>query len=759
MKKSIFVFLFSLVFANSGIVFAENTKGKDRENKPDTIFAQFLNEIVVTTSSKETNQLKTLPGSVSVISPLQIDGMRIEDVIDLSATVPNFFIPDYGSKMNAPVYIRGVGNRSSGQASGMYIDNVPLLNKSTYDFDFIDVQRIELLRGPQGTLYGRNAMGGILNVYTPSPLDYQRTKISITNGNYGLMQLKASNHSKLNEKAGLSIGAYADMNDGYFTNEYTGKKADESRSYGNHLKFDYKFSDSFKSSFIVDYDYTKQGAFPYKQYIKEDDIAKPVNYNDEGSYLRHMGLGALNLEYKNKAIVVNSTTSYQLLDDDMMMDQDYTTLSLYNINQKQKQNAFTEEITVKSNTKNNYQWSSGVYGFYNHFKTDVNVNLEEDGIQKMVQPQFDAAAAQGGPKMTVLDSVIPIPASIKTPGYGFAIFHQSTYNNLFFDGLSITAGIRLDYEKVNMDYNTYMGMNLNVQPPGGRPSYNMKPDTMMVGSESLDFIQILPKVALKYEFNRRHYVYASVAKGYNPGGFNIQLLSELAMMSLFNSFNPNGEPVNVKDALAYDPETSWNYELGYKGEIIRNVLSTELALFYIDINDMQLTKFANTGAGRMLTNAGNAVSKGLDFTLNYRVLPELSFSVNYGYTHATFKDYNNGKSDFSGKYLPFTPRQTFSLRGAYVKNLQNSFVDRFNLQAQYNGAGKIFWTEANDIEQDFYGLLNFKAGVSKGLLSLNVWGKNVLDRDYNTFYFESMGNSFLQQGKPATYGVDVVVAF
>ena len=129
--------------------------------------------------TKETNDLRTLPGAVSILSPQAIATRQIDALKYISAFVPNLYMPDYGSKMTSAIYIRGIGARSSGQSIGLYVDNVPYLDKSAFDFELNDIQRIEVLRGPQGTLYGRNAMGGIVNIYTLSPFDYQGTKVTM----------------------------------------------------------------------------------------------------------------------------------------------------------------------------------------------------------------------------------------------------------------------------------------------------------------------------------------------------------------------------------------------------------------------------------------------------------------------------------------------------------------------------------------------------------------------------------------------------
>lgn len=143
------------------------------ENVNDTIKTYNIGEVIVTSSTKETNDLRTLPGAVSILSPQAIATRQIDALKDISAFVPNLYMPDYGSKMTSAIYIRGIGARSSGQSIGLYVDNVPYLDKSAFDFELNDIQRIEVLRGPQGTLYGRNAMGAS-STSTPSPPSISR---------------------------------------------------------------------------------------------------------------------------------------------------------------------------------------------------------------------------------------------------------------------------------------------------------------------------------------------------------------------------------------------------------------------------------------------------------------------------------------------------------------------------------------------------------------------------------------------------------
>ena len=175
----------------------------------------------------------------------------------------------------------------------------------------------------------------------------------------------------------------------------------------------------------------------------------------------------------------------------------------------------------------------------------------------------------------------------------------------------------------------------------------------------------------------------------------------------------------------------------------------------MNIRDLQLTQFVNSGNGRILTNAGKADSYGAEASVKLQITNELSANANYGYTHATFRNYNDGKNNYKGNFIPYTPRHTLNIGIQYNKRLSNCWIDQVFASAQLNGYGPIYWNEANDIRQDFYATLKAKAGVRKGRFNLSVWSKNITNCSYTTFYFESFGNSFMQQGKPFQIGAEI----
>ncbi len=754
------------------LIGSESVWAIDPVNPKDTLRTYNINEIVLTSSTKETNDLDKLPGAVSVFSPLQIRSRQINVLKDISSFVPNLYMPDYGAKLTSAIYLRGIGARSSGQSIGLYVDNVPYLDKSTFDFELTDIQRIEVLRGPQGTLYGRNAMGGIVNIYTISPFDFQGKKVSVSGGNYGQFKVKASHYGKVSDKFGFTAGVYYDRNSGYFTNEYNGKKADDEQSVGGRIRLEGRFSPKFRIAFTANADYSDQGAFPYGLYDASTGKVAPVNINDPSSYRRTMAAGSFLLEYKTDHILLSSTTGYQYLNDNMKMDQDFSPKSIFTLNQKQNQHAFSEEVAVKSMTDNNYQWSFGLYGFYNDLHTEGPVTFKEDGIKEVLQPVFDKIKENANnPKMPALkitDKELYIPGTFDTPSSGVALFHQSTYNNLFIDGLSVTAGVRLDYEKQKIGYQSEAKMNMSAGFGDlFIPLESMYGPTVLDVHASQDFWQALPKVSLRYECTPSTYSYASVSKGYKTGGYNVQMSADVMqaqmkydMMSAFASMMPNKPvaPDPVEDVAAYKPEQSWNYEIGIRSELIDGRLKAELTGFWMDIQDLQITKFVNSGNGRVLANAGEARSFGVEASLQTVITTGLTADLNYGYTHATFRDYNNGKEDFKGNYIPYTPRHTASLGLHYSKPIYGKWIDQLYASAQLNGTGKIFWSERNDIHQNFYTTLNACVGVRKGKVNFTVWSRNLTNTSYSAFYFESFGNPFIQKGKPLQVGVELSLA-
>lgn len=739
----------------------------------DTTKVIDIEEVVVIASPKETGKLRELPNAVSLISQKDMQANQITTLKNVSALVPNFFMPDYGSKITSAVYIRGIGSRINTPAVGLYVDNIPYIDKSAFDFNFYDIERIDILRGPQGTLYGRNTMGGLIKVHTRSPFSYQGTDVKLSYGSKSNHRSASLTHyHRWNEHFAFSAGGYYEGSDGFFRNAYNGKKIDNMEAGGGRIRAIWLPSDNLKLDFTIGYDYSDEGGYPYYytgalNKSKEEYKAHigKISYNRDCGYRRGLFNTGLNIEYQGNSFIMNAVTGYQNLTDRMYLDQDFLPVDIYNIEQKQRINTLSEEITFKSKKNQRWIWVTGASGFYQWLHTDAPVTFQSEGIQWLENNINKGMASSGMPiNLKILSETMPVPGIFDTPVLGAAIFHQSTFNHLLFENLSATVGLRLDYEKNKIDYNSSAAMNIQMYMAGKPMGKPMEQAAEFIGKLDDDHVQLLPKFALKYDFNKQNNIYATVSRGFRSGGYNIQMFSEL-LQSALKQRPGAGSAVSddeIKNLVTYKPEYSWNYEIGSHLSLFGGKLKTDLAAFYMDTRNQQIAKFVESGLGRMMVNAGSSESYGAEVSLTASVNRNLSLNGSYGYTHSTFKKYDAGKSssdeniDYSGHYVPFVPRHTMNVGANYSFFLGgNKWAQSLTVGLNYTGAGKIYWTEKNDVSQSFYGTLNGRISLQAKALQIDFWGRNLTNKDYTTFYFESMERGFEQRSKPLQLGVDV----
>lgn len=771
MKKTLILFILAL----PGILksFA-SVDDHDKLIRTDTLFTELKNDVVVLSSTKETNSLKYLPASVSILSQNNLNDFQISSIKDLSAYVPNYYAAEYGARMTAPLYIRGIGARSGNQTVSLYVDNIPYFNTTSFDSELFDVQRVEVLRGTQGTLYGRNAMGGIVNIFTYSPLDYQGTRVKIGGGSYGLFKSEASIYSKLTDEMGVSVSGYFKRNDGRLTNHFTGNKVDHLQNYGLRTRYAWRITDDFLMNYTINYDNLKQGAFPY-----EDLDTGEINHNIDGHYDRKLLTNGLTFKYKIDNLEFNSITGYQHLNDNMKMDIDYTVKRYFEINQKQNQNSFSQEFTVKSINKSDYQWSAGISGFYDYLGTSSPVFMQEDGVEEYILGSIRPGLQSVFPNATVTlnKDILDLKSDFKNESHGLAVFHQSTINNIGLKGLSATMGLRLDYEKTSLKYNSRLDddVDLVIKMSPMMPAITTKMDTTLIGKTSDYYLELLPRFVLDYKYGSNQQIYISASKGYKSGGHNIQGFADILQYGIMAKGKKDAEPQDIKKMITYKPEYSWNFELGGKLNYLDGMLQLNYSLYYMKITDVQLTQFVASMGGRLITNGGRADSKGAELSLKFRPCTGFFVYGNYGFADAKFKDYKTsvkefnsttGKEeiidvDYSGNYIPFAPRATYSFGMTAEFDIKNKdlFIDNLSIDTNYNGIGKIRWNESNTKSQNFYGFWNAKIQFMKNNFGLELWGKNMLNRKYNTFVFDSGTKENLQyygqRGLPSEFGVSM----
>ena len=778
-----------------------NTYGNTDLADADSTLSVALDEIEIVSSPKETGTMRQQPASVTLIGKDELDKHHITSLKGISVLAPNFFMPDYGSRLTSAVYIRGVGSRINTPAVGLYVDNIPYTDKSAFDFNFYDIERIDVLRGPQSTLYGRNTMGGLVRVYTKSPLSYQGTDVRLgyaTGDNHRTISL--THYHRPSNNFAFAAGGYYEGSNGFFKNDATGHEVDALQAGGGRLRALYLATKQLKFDATINFDYSDEGAYPYyyngtvegtETYA--DAIGK-ITANHEGRYRRALFNAGLNTEYVANGFVLNSITGYQMLNDRAQFDQDFMSPDFYFMLQKQKSSVVSEEITIKKRpsaegissssegNKDDFNWLFGLNASYQWLTTEAPVTFYEDGIASLIEGNVNkifTSLKETYPKMpnmalNVTDNQFTNESRMKTPLLNLALFHQSTFT---LGNWEITAGLRLDYEKMRLDYHSESPLNYEFQltmPPYMNKVYdNLKAQTQMEGVQDDEYLQLLPRLSFKYSFGRKassEFVYATVNRGYRSGGYNIQMFSDLAqskmrgemmteinevsnkMMEKYVDMESINKPVDI-NSIVYRPEYSWNFEVG--SHVGFGIFDVQAALFYSNIHDQQISHFVSSGLGRTMVNAGKSESFGLEASLAI----DKYLRVSYGYTQAKFVEYDDGTTDFSGNYVPFVPQHTLNVGAELPFDIKGTMPLRVTVGADLSAAGRIYWTEANNAHQDFYATLGAHIGFDFKHIGINIWGKNLTDKDFDTFYFESMKRSFTQHGKPFQVGVDVKLNF
>ena len=761
----------------------------------DTLSVHNMDEVVVVSTPKEHTALRQQSLSSSSFSAAQLQEKGINNIKSLTTHVPGLFIPTYGSRLTSSVYLRGVGSRIGTPAVGMYVDDIPLANMSSMDQDLSDADRIDVLRGPQGTLYGRNTIGGLIRVYTKNPMSYQGTDVMLGAATYNNYRARVTHYHRPYEKFAFSAGVSYEHLGGFYKNiALDNQRVDRGDDIAARWRGIYIPSDKVRLDLSARYQWTKQGGYPYV--AKEGDDAGEVAYNRKSSYLRHLLTVGLNAEHDLGKVMMTSTTGFQFLKDDMFMDQDFSRQDLYSLQQKQKSKVLNEEIAVKSKGDGRWQWTSGANFQYQWLNTEAPVTFYQEGVDWLsgiINRSLPDLTAQGmGPmSITLNNSVMPMGGVFSTPTLTAGLFHQSTVEVV--KNLYLTAGVRLDYEHYKMNYDApgnvdfdflmpAHGMNVNLNDLNAAPAFH--------GKTSNHNWHVLPKASLKYDFGKTGNVYASVSRGYRSGGYNVQLFSDLLqtemrremmgaidagteaylnklfaripgmppghvnmIMGRIRAGMPNVAKPDVAEMTYYKPETAWNYELGTHLNLFDGRLKADLAAFWIETRDLQISQMAESGMGRVTVNAEKSRSIGMEASMQAILTDAFSLNAGYGYTHATLRHSGNEEHP-SDYFVPFAPQHTLSLGGRYVWHTRG-WLQHICLYTGGRANGRIYWTRENDLSQPFHAMLDARLSFIHDDLEMALWGNNLTNTHYDAFSFVTRNKVFSQRGTPLQFGIDV----
>lgn len=736
----------------------------DNESKVDTLIAV---DRVQITAIKQGSQLRREAVAASVLSGRTLEMQGVSAVKDVMTDIPNLFMPDYGSRTTSSIYVRGMGTRIDQPVVGMTVDNVALADKNLYDTELPDIERIEFLRGPQATLYGRNTMGGIINVYTLSPLTYQGLRLRADYGSRNSFRVAASTYNRLREKFGFSVSAQYAHCDGFWRNTYDNSLCDKENSGNFRTKFQYR-EGALSIDNTLAFSMVEQGGYPY-QYIgspnpskHREELVGKICYNEPCSYERLAVNDGLSIRYDLGKFSLASITSYQYMNDKMHIDNDFLPEYYFTLEQRKQQHHIAEDFVLRSKEEGKYRWLVGVYGFFKREKMQAPVTFGATGIDRLILDNINANSGYDGEyrwgdaEGNGADEML-LDSRFLTHNSGVAAYHRS---ELHLGRWRLALGLRLDYELVQMQYNTAANTAYTVFPSD--PS--LQPTTIPLNLSDSDvlsrgFLEFLPSFSVSADLDEagRNMLYLSASKGYKAGGFNTQMFSEVLQRRLQNEMGLHRE-MDIEKLCAYNPEHSYNVELGGHFATRNGVFTADAALFYIECLDQQLTIFPDENStGRMMTNAGRTRSFGAEISATARLAKTLVLKGSYGYTNAKFREFVSGGKNYAGNYIPYAPKNSLSLRLMQTVPFTSRWIDRMILGIGVTGAGRIYWNEANDVSQPFYALLDASVRFEGKRWAVDLWCKNATNTKYDVFYFESMGNRFLQRGRPMAGGVRVMI--
>ncbi len=679
-----------------------------------------LEEIVVT-ARRSAERLQDAPVAVTALSADALDRLGASDLGDLQAAVPNLTLHE-GDASNAVVYIRGVGQIDSlafaDPGVGIYLDDVYLGRAQGAFLDVFDTERVEVLRGPQGTLYGRNTIGGAVKFVSKQPDDRTAASLEATLGDYNRRDVKASVRGPLipEKLAGSAAIAYLSR-DGYAKNSVGGKDDGDQETFAWRLGLKATPNDRLTLSLSADGSDDRPdtsrtparatavfGTPPNADPFKVDADFNGLNKLSVRGVAAHIGWDA------SDAVSLKSITAYRTMDYKTHLDLDATGAAIFGVFVDEAQKQFSQEF--QANVKSDrFDGVFGLYYFREHDET-------ESGL--------------AGPVISLVTNSLNDQTNRSYAAYGQGSYHVT-------DALSLTAGLRYTYEKKSFDrIQEFFAATSPVPPPLGT---GLRITDVKTGD---NWSSLSPKLGLDYKVSDDVMAYASAARGFKSGGFD-------------------GRSNNPAQAVAYDPETMWSYEVGLKSSLLDRRITLNLAGFYNDYKDLQLSSFVADSTGgfaALFTNAGAATTKGLELEMTARATQDLTLSATAAWLDAQYDEYKGpGGADIAHLRTPVnSPEWSFRMGANWQREVGDA--GRVIVDGDLSYRSKTYPTVSSSevLAQSGYALLNaqiaFQTADEHWTGTFGV--RNITDKRYVSHGFDlsdSLGYQLAYYGAPRTWSL------
>lgn len=662
---------------------------------------------IVVTARKRSERLLDVPETITAISSDTLKKAGINDLNDLGKTLPNVVLARRAD--NEPnVVIRGIGSFGNVQGIGFYVDDVQTFFDASARL--VDLERVEVLKGPQGTLYGGNSIGGAVKYITRKPGPYAEGSAALEAGGQDIFDVSASANIPFSDTVFLRVSGYSATNNGYMFNPVLGENTDASKEGGVRAALRIRPDDRTDINISGRVNFLENGN-DYQRVTATDQYDKIDPDNVASFDKRRVWSIAADITRDFGPATLTSITAYSDRWSRFLWGFDYGPLdeNLYSQPTPYHGKYFSQELRLTSNGDGPFGWIVG--GFYSRLR-DRNTVLHGD-----VRIGVDAGEAFPGAPVPLIIEDFFNATTLETTYAGFV---NLTYES---GGFGIDAGARL--HNVNFEgTELFGGTSANVE------------DTV-----------VLPKLTLSYQTESDILFYATVSQGYEPGRVTI------------------GNFLNAGFLAPYKPEKSTNYEIGVKGETADRKLQFELAGFHITYKDRQFETSVRDDLGNvqeLIDNIGQANVWGVEGSITARPTPELTINASAGYLDSKWKNAVYFLETYDGNRTPFSPE--FTAKGSIDYTLPVSENYGLNLRADVTYSGSFYWDIPNLFQQDAYAVVGLRAAFSPNDGPWEIYGRvqNLFDTGYNDELIPNNiapGIHIAQRGQPRLFTAGVSYEF
>lgn len=657
------------------------------------------NDIVVT-ARQRSESLQQVPDSVTAFSAKAIEEAGIRSIDDVTSLMPNISLVDTQDAGTVAINIRGIGQVRNGEAPvALVIDGVQMTSTDMIKQALFDLEQIEVLKGPQGALYGRNAIGGAINITTKRPTNELQGRVSIDYANGDDRRASGSLSGALVPDV-LLFRVAADYRkfDGVFNNVTLNRKVDFVEDINLRGRLLFEPADRLTIDLRGAYGDLKAGASWYIPLPdgQANNTSVPIQADVLGRSPRKVKDGSLKIDYEFEPFTLTSVSSLNNTKIDLSEDLEWYPQSILGATQLRRYESFTQEIRLSSPSDQKLRWTAGAYLLDAKRRVDTVVLISPD------------PTASGLP----LSAYIQLPAARATED----ILTKAAYGQVNYsvtDALELTGALRYDHDTRKQT---------NRLAPGPK--------------RKASFDEWQPKLSVKYSFSRDNMVYATAARGFRSGGFN---------------------PPNAVFPAIYNPEVADTLEIGSKNSLLDRKLTLNAAAFYMKYKDQQV--FILNVADQGIVNVDKTDIYGFELEAQARPVRNLQLGASLGFIDTKIKDFD-GTAQFRGNKVPLTYRWSTTAFAQYkVPVGDHGIIGRVD----YSRKSGNYWHIDNADKQNVVELVNARLTWDAGAYSVALYATNLLKERYTEEFFAkefSAGASDIRYpGQPRRYGVSATLNF